>query len=63
MYCSSYRRSGLDVYAHNVETVDRLQRRVRDARAGYLQSLNVLRAAKVMRCAVLCCFVSCAVFV
>ncbi|BDA46798.1 Lipoyl synthase, chloroplastic [Coccomyxa sp. Obi] len=38
--------SGLDVYAHNVETVDRLQRRVRDARAGYVQSLEVLRAAK-----------------
>ena len=39
-------RSGLDVYAHNIETVDRLQRRVRDGRAGYLQSLAVLRAAK-----------------
>ncbi|EIE19748.1 Lipoyl synthase [Coccomyxa subellipsoidea C-169] len=38
--------SGLDVYAHNVETVDRLQRRVRDARAGYVQSLEVLKAAK-----------------
>ena len=38
--------SGLDVYAHNVETVDRLQRRVRDPRAGYVQSLEVLRAAK-----------------
>ena len=30
-------RSGLDVYAHNVETVDRLQARVRDPRANYLQ--------------------------
>lgn len=39
-------RSGLDVYAHNVETVERLQRRVRDARAGYRQSLDVLKAAK-----------------
>lgn len=39
-------RSGLDVYAHNLETVDRLQSRVRDARAGYIQSLEVLRAAK-----------------
>eukprot|EP00879_Flechtneria_rotunda_P003503 GHRR01003733.1.p1 GENE.GHRR01003733.1~~GHRR01003733.1.p1 ORF type:complete len:396 (+),score=105.54 GHRR01003733.1:224-1411(+) len=38
--------SGLDVFAHNIETVDRLQRRVRDLRAGYLQSLAVLRAAK-----------------
>jgi lipoic acid synthetase len=40
------RSSGLDVYAHNIETVDRLQRRVRDPRAGYVQSLEVLRAAK-----------------
>ena len=38
--------SGLDVYAHNVETVQRLQRTVRDNRAGYVQSLDVLRAAK-----------------
>lgn len=38
--------SGLDVFAHNVETVERLQRRVRDYRAGYRQSLNVLRYAK-----------------
>lgn len=38
--------SGLDVFAHNVETVDRLQKRVRDPRAGYTQSLEVLRAAK-----------------
>lgn len=38
--------SGLDVYAHNVETVKRLQYRVRDPRAGYLQSLGTLRAAK-----------------
>mmetsp|Transcript_11149 Transcript_11149/g.34155 ORF Transcript_11149/g.34155 Transcript_11149/m.34155 type:complete len:345 (-) Transcript_11149:154-1188(-) len=39
-------QSGLDVYAHNVETVERLQRYVRDKRANYAQSLNVLRAAK-----------------
>jgi lipoic acid synthetase len=38
--------SGLDVFAHNVETVERLQRRVRDYRAGYMQSLNVLQIAK-----------------
>ncbi|KAF8066207.1 LIP1P [Scenedesmus sp. PABB004] len=38
--------SGLDVFAHNVETVERLQKRVRDPRAGYLQTLAVLRAAK-----------------
>jgi lipoic acid synthetase len=37
---------GLDVFAHNVETVERLQKRVRDPRAGYEQSLNVLRWAK-----------------
>ena len=34
--------SGLDVYAHNVETVERLQRFVRDPRAGYRQSLFTL---------------------
>ncbi|NDG84118.1 MAG: lipoyl synthase [Proteobacteria bacterium] len=38
--------SGLDVYAHNIETVYRLQYRVRDPRAGYLQSLQTLRYAK-----------------
>ena len=38
--------SRLDVYAHNIETVDRLQGRVRDPRAGYPQSLATLRAAK-----------------
>lgn len=38
--------SGLDVFAHNIETVERLQKRVRDPRAGYEQSLSVLRAAK-----------------
>ena len=38
--------SGLDVYAHNIETVERLQRRVRDYRAGYAQSLSVLRHVK-----------------
>jgi lipoic acid synthetase len=39
-------RSGLEVHAHNIETVERLQRRVRDHRAGYAQSLRVLEAAK-----------------
>ena len=38
--------SGLDVYAHNIETVKRLQARVRDHRAGYEQSLNTLIHAK-----------------
>ncbi|GAA0184535.1 hypothetical protein LIER_31823 [Lithospermum erythrorhizon] len=39
--------SGLDVFAHNIETVRRLQRIVRDSRAGYEQSLSVLRHAKL----------------
>jgi lipoic acid synthetase len=34
-----------DVFAHNVETVDRLQWPVRDRRAGYEQSLSVLGQA------------------
>ncbi|KAJ7954646.1 Lipoyl synthase, chloroplastic [Quillaja saponaria] len=38
--------SGLDVFAHNIETVKRLQRIVRDPRAGYEQSLSVLNHAK-----------------
>lgn len=38
--------SGLDVYAHNLETVERLQQYVRDPRANYAQSLFVLRLAK-----------------
>jgi lipoic acid synthetase len=38
--------SGLDVFAHNIETVESLQKRVRDPRAGYYQSMEVLRAAK-----------------
>lgn len=39
--------SGLDVFAHNVETVERLQSAVRDRRANWQQSLGVLAAAKV----------------
>ena len=42
-------RSGLDVYAHNVETVEALTPMVRDRRAGFRQSLRVLRAAKAAR--------------
>jgi lipoic acid synthetase len=34
------------VFAHNLETVERLQPTVRDARCGYQQSLEVLRFAK-----------------
>lgn len=35
-----------DVFAHNIETVDRLQKRVRDPRANYKQSLAVLEHVK-----------------
>lgn len=38
--------SGLDVYAHNLETVREYQRMVRDYRANYDQSLAVLRHVK-----------------
>ncbi|KAF4746587.1 hypothetical protein FOZ62_000428, partial [Perkinsus olseni] len=38
--------SGLDVYAHNIETVERLTPSVRDRRAGYRQSLRTLELAK-----------------
>ncbi|KAM0798349.1 Lipoic acid synthetase-like protein [Usnea florida] len=40
-------RSGLDVYAHNVETVEELTPQVRDRRAKFRQSLRVLQHAKV----------------
>nr|XP_033803247.1 lipoyl synthase, mitochondrial [Geotrypetes seraphini] len=42
-------RSGLDVYAHNVETVPELQRQVRDPRANFDQSLCVLKHAKTVQ--------------
>jgi lipoic acid synthetase len=45
--------SGLDVFAQNLETVERLTRKVRDARAGYRQTLDVLAFAKRHRPAVL----------
>ncbi|MDP3559327.1 MAG: lipoyl synthase [Legionellaceae bacterium] len=38
--------SGVDVFAQNVETVERLTHPVRDKRAGYQQTLNVLAFAK-----------------
>ncbi len=41
--------SGLDVFAQNLETVRRLTHQVRDARAGYDQTLEVLREAKRVR--------------
>ncbi|EEP75655.1 lipoic acid synthetase [Uncinocarpus reesii 1704] len=39
-------KSGLDVYAHNVETVEALTPQVRDRRAGFQKSIRVLKAAK-----------------
>ncbi len=41
--------SGLDVFAQNVETVQRLTHPVRDPRAGYRQTIEVLRHAKAHR--------------
>jgi lipoic acid synthetase len=41
--------SGLEVFAQNVETVRRLTHPVRDPRAGYEQTLTVLRHAKAFR--------------
>ena len=41
--------SGVDVFAQNLETVERLTHRVRDARAGYEQTLSVLAFAKRRR--------------
>ncbi len=41
--------SGLDVFAQNVETVERLTSRVRDPRAGYEKTLSVLAHAKKHR--------------
>ncbi|KAL9637750.1 MAG: hypothetical protein Q9164_002006 [Protoblastenia rupestris] len=41
--------SGLDVYAHNVETVEELTPMVRDRRAKFRQSLSVLKHAKISK--------------
>jgi lipoic acid synthetase len=38
--------SGLDVFAHNIETVERLTPFVRDPRAKYRQTLKVLEHVK-----------------
>lgn len=38
--------SGLHVFAHNIETVEELQRNVRDHRANFKQSIDVLKLAK-----------------
>ncbi|RMF98223.1 MAG: lipoyl synthase [Gammaproteobacteria bacterium] len=43
----------LAVFAHNLETVERLTPRVRDPRAGYAQSLAVLRYARAARADIL----------
>jgi lipoyl synthase len=45
--------SGPEVFAQNLETVQRLTHPVRDPRAGYHQTLSVLRAAKAHRPALL----------
>ncbi|KAF2208271.1 hypothetical protein CERZMDRAFT_101719 [Cercospora zeae-maydis SCOH1-5] len=42
-------QSGLDVYAHNVETTEELTPMVRDRRATFRQSLAVLEAAKAAK--------------
>lgn len=41
--------SGVDVFAQNVETVERLTHPVRDNRAGYWQTIDVLKFAKQYR--------------
>lgn len=41
--------SGVEVYAQNLETVERLTHPVRDPRAGYAQTLRVLAHAKTVR--------------
>lgn len=40
---------GIDVFAHNIETVHRLTPQVRDGRASYQQSLDVLKMAKEVK--------------
>lgn len=45
--------TGLEVFAQNIETVERLTYPVRDPRAGYMQTLDVLRHAKAHRSEVL----------
>lgn len=42
-------KSGLDVYAHNLETVENLTPYVRDRRATFRQSLSVLEHAKLVQ--------------
>ncbi len=44
--------SSPDVFAHNIETIERLSRRVRDPRAGYRQSLKVLEFVKKQKASI-----------
>ncbi|KAH0455341.1 hypothetical protein IEQ34_015373 [Dendrobium chrysotoxum] len=46
LFVEKVAKSGLDVFAHNIETVEELQRWVRDHRANFKQSLDVLKMAK-----------------
>ncbi|MCY4644706.1 MAG: lipoyl synthase [Bacteriovoracales bacterium] len=41
--------ANVDVFAHNIETVERLTPKVRDRRSGYKQSLATLEGAKKLR--------------
>ena len=45
-YLDAIIESGLDVYSHNIETVERLTPTVRDPRAGYDQTLTLLNHAR-----------------
>jgi lipoic acid synthetase len=45
--------SGLDVFAQNLETVERLTHPIRDPRAGYAQTLSVLAAGKRLAAGIL----------
>ena len=47
-------KCGLDVFAHNVETVERTTPFVRDRRANYYQSLFVLKSAKEITPKIVC---------
>lgn len=47
--CETLATSGLDVYAHNLETVEALTPHVRDRRATYRQSLSILERAKLTK--------------
>ena len=49
MDCVDRVASEVDVYSHNLETVERLQRSVRDRRTSYKQSLSVLSRAAMIK--------------